>query len=360
MNNTTRFGLLVTTLLSLTACQDDAQPAGGGGRGGQGGVGGIGGAGGNGGAGGIGGMGGGAGVGGAGGSAGSGPLALEVYAESEDWGYLERTISIDSNDVIYLTDEEQIYGVADGVPFVHLSSAELEATVGMGAVRIKSLDVGPDDRLYALNDTFQSSAILVSSGVGEASVHFDNIENDAYGFAHQIGVQSPDRVLLVTLYDGLYEITANGVTELYPAVQFQGGTNCGSEDFIVDGELYYYQPGCSGDDLFMGLTDGSSTGLLVESQPIVDDLEQQGEPDAHVYGFSGLSRHPAGGLVSNFYGALLRIEVDGSYTQIPTFPKLYDVPDMAGFANGVLAVGSDGQIYVMTWDRSRIYRAGRR
>jgi hypothetical protein len=74
---------------------------------------------GDGGAGGIAGMGGG--VGGAGGSAGSGPLALEVYAESEDWGYLERTITIDSNDVIYLTDEEQIYGAADGVPFVHLS-----------------------------------------------------------------------------------------------------------------------------------------------------------------------------------------------------------------------------------------------
>jgi len=57
-------------------------------------------------------MGGGAGVGGAGGSAGSRPLALEVYAESEDWGYLERTITIDSNDVIYLTVDHPKYAPA--------------------------------------------------------------------------------------------------------------------------------------------------------------------------------------------------------------------------------------------------------
>lgn len=312
--------------------------------------------------GGSGGDGGSAGIGGIGGTGGQGlsdrPLTLEVYSESELWTYLERTVAIDSNDVIYLTDGEQVYAVAERTDSVYLSTAEIEEVVGAGFVHIKSLDVGSDDRLYILNDPHgQPEAILASSGRGDVAVHSEDFEL-GNGIPHQIGVESPERILLVTLYDGLFALTDGNATEVYPESEFHGGTNCGSEDFMVDGTDYYYLPGCSGDDLYAGRSDGSSTGMLLEAAEVREPFERMGEPNAYAWGFQGLSRHPDGGIVANFVGALVHITADGSFTPIPTEPKLWDVPETAGFRNGVLTVDSNGQIYIMNWARSVIYRAG--
>lgn len=304
-------------------------------------------------------MAGGAGTGGVGGETPQGPLTLAKYAESGLWSELERAITIDSLDVIYLTDGDQVYAIDGGVASTYLSAARTEEVLG-GArfVSIKSLDVGPDDRLYILNDPVIGPAeILASSAPGELTMHFEDLEG-ADGFAHQIGVESPERILLVTLYNGLFAITDGGATEVYPESEFHGGTNCGSEDFVIDGDNYYYQPGCSGDDLFTGRNDGSSSRLLLESVVVEEHFQQMGEPNTHVWSFQGLSKHPDGGTVANVYGALIRIADDGSFTQIHTEPKLWEVDEIAGFTNGVVAVDSEGQVYVMNWGRSAIYRAG--
>lgn len=306
-----------------------------------------------------GGMAGGAGTGGVGGESPLGPLTLSKYAESDLWSQLERTIAIDSSDIIYLTDGDQLYAVDEGTVSVYLSTAEIEDVVGAGFASIKSLDVGPDDRLYILNDPIvQPEAILASHGRGAVAVHFEDFEGEN-GFPHQIGVEGAERILLVTLYNGLFAITDTNVTEVYPEPEFHGGTNCGSEAFIVDGTDYYYQPGCSGDDLFAGRTDGSSSGMLLESAEVREYFEPTGAPNTHLWDFQGLSKHPAGGTVANVYGALIRIADDGSFTEILTEPKLWEVPETAGFSNGVVTVDSKGQIYVMNWARSALYQAAR-
>ncbi len=338
--------LLACTCVALTllGCSNDEGHAGEGGSGGDAGAGGAAGVG---------------GTAGAGGETPQGPLTLAKYAESELWSDLERAIAIDSDDVIYLTDGDQVYAVAEGMVSIYLSTADLEEVVGAGYVRIGFIDVGPDDRLYILNNpVVQPAAILASSGRGDVAVHFEDFD-EGPGIPHQIGVESPERILLVTLYDGLFAITDTGSTEVYSQTEFQGGTDCGSEAFVVDGADYYYQPGCNGDDLFAGRNDGSSSGLLLESADVVEYFERMGEPDTHVWNFEGLSRHPDGGTVANVYGALIRIMDDGSFTQIPTEPKLWEVDETAGFANGVVAVDSKGQVYIMNWSRSAIYRAAR-
>lgn len=302
-------------------------------------------------------MAGGAGTGGVGGETPQGPLTLAKYAESDLWSELERAIAIDSLDIIYLTDGNKVYAVDEGVVSVYLSTADLEEVVGAGRVRIKSLDVGPDNRLYMLNDRgVPSATIVASSSPGVVAVHFEDFE-EGTGFPHQIGVESPERILLVVLYNGLFAITDAGVAEVYAEPEFRGGTNCGSEDFVVDGATYYYLPGCNGDDLFSGRVDGSSTSLLLRESDVREHFERMGEPDTHFFGFEGLSKHPDGGTVANVHGALIRIADDGSFTQIPTEPKLWEVDEIAGFSNGVTAVDSKGQVYVMNRDRSAIYRA---
>jgi hypothetical protein len=294
---------------------------------------------------------------GTGGSSGTilpgGAFAVELYASDALWGgLLERTIAVDSSGVVYVTDGDQVYSIENGIPSVYISEAEFPATPYTGS--ISYLDVGPDDRLYIL----RLLDILVSSAPGEASVHFDELRGGRNFLPHQIGVESADRILLVTLYDGLFAVTADDVTEVHPDDTFHGGNNCGSEDFQVDGTHFYYLPGCNssiGHTVFSGPLDGSPMGALIEGAKVEEALDNPDVPSIISWTPSGMSPHPEGGLVVNFEASLVRVFSDGSFRRIRGAPELYDLSE-ENFFNGVVAVGPDGDIYVIS-RRRVIYRA---
>ncbi|WP_148314160.1 hypothetical protein [Sorangium cellulosum] len=279
---------------------------------------------------------------------GGGPLVSSHYTLSEYvgpqiWTQLTRTAAVDAADRLFVTDGQTVFVVEDGVPSIYLSPADLQpANADAGII---SMDVGPDDRLYIL-DRGVPAQILVSRGPHDVSILHGDL-SAARTFPALLAVESPDRIFVVSHYDGLFEVTPNGIDLLYgeSAIDASG---CAAEDLAVsqDGRLFYL-PGCNGSPLLSGLTDGSGVGILKHE----DALDEY-----YFWMFGGIARNPPGGVMVNLVGTIYHIGTDGTATELNTTPTLNDVTaDWIDFHARPIEVGPTGNVYVISTET--IYRA---
>ncbi len=280
------------------------------------------------------------------GSGGSPYLAdhysLEHWVGPQIWSGLTRSTAVDLQDRVYVTDGAAIFVVDDGVPSMYLSHNEL--TAFDDDAEVIDMDVGPDGNLYILLGDF-SPSILVSSAPHSAAVHIDGVA-DPYS-ASRMAVESPDRILLVTTFDGMLAVSAGGVTSIYPD-EALGGSGCLGEDVAASQDGYvYYLPGCNGTPVLGGKSDGSGLGILGDP----DDLGEY-----YFWMFGGLARNPPGGTVVNLVGTIYHFTIDGVATEVNTTPTLENITDDEGvFHVAPIEVGPSGAIYVITG--LDIYRA---
>ena len=265
------------------------------------------------------------------------------------WKSLGHAAALDSTGRLFVSDGKVVYAIKDGVPSIYLTYAELKIAASDELPSIESLDVGPDDRLYILNGGGPYN-ILVSHGPHDAALHV-TVGAGILQWPPSIGVETPDRILIVNGTGGLYAITPGGTKLVYKESTFQGGTSCAYQDFTVsqDGELYYL-PGCNGSPLLGGKTDGSGIDFVKE----VGELQ----PNAF-WPFSGVAHHPQGGVVANLGEAAYYFDKSGNPTQLSMTPPMFTIETTGGdeplFRGGLIEVDLDGVIYLIGADR--IYRA---
>jgi hypothetical protein len=281
------------------------------------------------------------------------PLAytLTEYVSSPQalWKGLVHTSAIDSAGRLFVSDGQVVYVIKDGLPSIYLTYAELKIAANDDLPSVVSLDVGPDDRLYILDGSFPYN-ILVSQGPHDVALHL-TVDADNLDWPPSIGVESPNRILLVNGTGGLYEITPASTKLVYKQATFQGGTTCAYQDFAVsqDGD-FYYLPGCNGSPLLGGKTDGSGIAFI----QAVNDLE-----GTYFWGFGGVARHPKGGAVANLAEAAYYFDKSGAPTKLSMTPSMDTIKstgmDVSLFRGRPIEVGSAGEIYLIGADR--IYRA---
>jgi hypothetical protein len=287
---------------------------------------------------------------------GSGTVIPLAYTLSEYvglpqtlWKGLGHASAIDSTGRLFVSDGEVVYAIKEGVPSVYLSQAELNATNTALVHSVKSLDVGPDDRLYILDGGYPYN-ILVSQGAHDVAIHL-MVDGDSLTWPDHIGVESPDRVLLVTSAGGLYEITSAGTKQVYADSIFQDATGCGVTDFVVtqDGH-FYYLPGCTASPLLGGATDGSGVGIIAN----LSDLSQYS-----TWWFGGVANHPKGGAIANLGDTVCYFDKSGKPTHLSMTPHMDTIGSTTSstplFISRPVEAGPFGEIYLIGVDR--IYRA---
>ena len=244
---------------------------------------------------------------------------------------------------LFVTDGQTVFVIKDGVPSIYLSLADLQSTSADPVVT--SMDVGPDCLLYILDGGLAEN-ILVSKGPHDVSLLYDDL-TAASTFPARIAVESPDRIFVLSHYDGLFEVTPNGINLLYGKSAIDAG-NCAAEDLAVsqDGRLFYL-PGCNGSPVLSGKTDGSGVGILKN----VDDLNEY-----YFWMFSGIARNPPGGVMVNLVGTIYHLGTDGTATELNTTPTLEKIePDWITFHARPIEVGPTGNVYIIAAET--IYRA---
>ena len=294
--------------------------------------------------------------GGPGGGTGGGSVIPLAYTLKEYvglpktlWKGLGHASAIDSTERLFVSDGKIVYAIKDGVPEIYLSNADLKSATNNDLPGVASLDVGPDDRLYILDGSFPYN-ILVSQGPHDVALHL-TVDADTLNWPPNIGVESPDRILLVNGTGGLYEITPGSTKLVYEESTFQGGTSCGGEDFAVsqDGD-FYYLPGCNGSPLLGGKTDGSGVAFI----ETVGDLK-----GIYFWGFGGVAHHPKGGAVANLAEAAYYFDKSGTPTKLSMTPSMDTIKGtgiaVSLFHGRPIEVSPAGVIYLIGADR--IYRA---
>lgn len=292
-------------------------------------------------------------AGGAGGGSGSVvPLAytLSEYVALPQtlWKGLGHASAIDSTGRLFVSDGQVVYAIKNGVPSIYLSEDDLDATNPAFLHSVKSLDVGPDDRLYILDDFPYN--ILVSQGPHDVVLHL-TVDGGSVAWPDHIGVESPDRVLLVTNSGGLYEVTSRGTKQVYADSSFPGAAGCGATDFEVTQDGYFYfLPGCTVSPLLGGTTDGGGVGVVAK----LSDLTQYS-----TWWFGGVARHPSGGAVANLGDTALYFDKSGSPTNLSMSPNMDTIKSTTSstplFVSCGIEIGTSGDIYLISVDR--IYRA---
>lgn len=279
---------------------------------------------------------------------------FEQMAGPTIWTNLKNTIAIDSLERVYVTSGSTIYRVDANGPTMYLNGAAIAAAIGGGATAssldILSIDVGPDDKLYLLDENHRK--ILVSDGPGSVHVHRDL--SDIFGFPRLIGVLDADNILLINLYDGLWAVKNSGNSLLYDQTLVLGGTNCGTESFSVNYDGHFaYLPGCNGSPMVGGKADGTGVGILSTNGI---DVGLSGW-----WNFSGTGRRPTGGYIVNIGGArLAHVSTAGNYELVHTQPELDALAqsmegDNYAFDYSQVAEGPSGNIYIIS--RTTLYVA---
>ena len=264
------------------------------------------------------------------------------------WKGLLHISAIDSTGRLFVSDGDVVYAIKDGVPSIYLSQADLNATDPAFLHSVKSLDVGPDDLLYILDDSPYN--ILVSQGPHDVALYL-TVDGVSLSWPEHIGVESLDRVLLVTTHGALYEITATGTKQVYLDSAFPDAAGCTIRDFAASQDGYFYcLPGCTGSPIVGGTTDGGGVGVLAK----LSDLNEN-----YAWWFGGLARHPKGGVVVNLIGTAYYFDKSGKPTELSMSPKMNTIQvtgyDTTLFDGRPVEVGPSGEIYLIGTDR--IYRA---
>lgn len=266
---------------------------------------------------------------------------LKEYVRPVIWTSLSKGMVVDKDETLFLTDGLQIYSVSDGEPSIHLTAEDIRTVLEDDYnVQIKSIDVGPDNKLYLLTNL--PNTILVTETANQVSVHRDNLSGTPYyGYPGLIGVETADRILLVAYYnDGIYEITEDAVDQLYTSATSQGGTDCDCENFVVSQSGFlWYVPGCIDSPLLGGKTDGSGMGILATE----DDFNV----DYH-WSISGLARDSNGDALVHLEGRIFKVNQNGVFREVLTEPSLEDLADELdiGFHCTSMAVCPSGTIYI--------------
>ena len=277
------------------------------------------------------------------------PLAytLTEYVTSPQalWKGLVHTSAIDSSGRLFVSDGEVVYAIKDGVPSIYLTYAELKTAASDDLPSISSLDVGPDDRLYIL-DGGAPYNILVSHGPHDAALHLA-VASESLTWPDHIGVESPDRVLLVTSEGGLYEVTVGGTKQVYTSSAFQNAMGCGVRDFAVTQNGYFYfLPGCTNSPILGGTTKGGSVDVLVT----LADLDEN-----YAWWFGAVAHHPKGGAVANLTGTAYYLDASGKPTELSMNPAMSTIKetgyDFPLFDGRPIEVGASGEIYLIGSDR---------
>ena len=213
-------------------------------------------------------------------------MSFDKWLTPTIWTKLKRAIAVDTTGRIFVTDGATVFAVSDqGVPSIYLTATELLAAIGstISSPDIESLDVDADGKLYLLDRSLKEQIFLSPAAHSVAKF------NDLAGltFPKLISVVSPDRILVVHS-DGLSEVTAAGVKSIYPRETLGGSTDCFSEAFGArrDG-FVYYAPGCTGNDLNGGKSDGTGIGVLARNDDVYNGIGK-----AHFIDFSGIARGP--------------------------------------------------------------------
>src|SRR5262249_39264533 len=151
--------------------------------------------------------------------------------------------------------------------------------------------------------------------------------------------------------EGLQEVGTTGTVKLvYPPATFHGSSDCAAEYMVVTRAAYvFYLPGCTGNDLLGGQTDGSGIGIV--SKP--DDWKSDMISD-----FEGIGRDwNTDGIVVNGGRVLFRANSSHKLTAIETSPTLASVITTKGsdvFNDRPTTVGPSGAIYII--GRETIFR----
>lgn len=275
---------------------------------------------------------------------------LAEWVGPDVWPSLLDTITVDGEERVYVATETTIYWVVDDMPAIHTLTTELMPLVNDLEVKLVSLDAGPDDRIYALHDYFETRVLVLDA---PGSVELWGTTSNVI-FPQLASVVSPEQVVLLAT-DGLFSTEPGGgdATLLYPSADFaNGSTDCASEDLETTYTGYVvYIPGCTGNSIFGGALTGG-IGLLAENADVEGD-------DGQFVDFAGVGRHPGGGVVVSVERALYRFQEDGSYAEIRTVPTLGELADDEGdsslFHGRPVAVGPSGAIYIASM--TTIYRA---
>ena len=276
-------------------------------------------------------------------------LTEYVSAPQALWKGLVHTSAIDSTGRLFVSAGKVIYAIKDGAPSVYLTNDELKIPASDDLPIVASLDVGPDDRLYIL-DGGPPNNILVSHGPHDVALHLA-VASESLTWPDHIGVETPDRVLLVTSEGGLYEVTVGGTKQIYASSAFLNAKGCGVRDFAVTQNGYfYYLPGCTNSPILGGTTEGGGVDLLVT----LADLNEN-----YAWWFGAVAHHPKGGAIVNLTGTAYYLDASGKPTELSMYPAMTTIKetgyDFPLFDGRPIEVGPDGVIYLIGADR--IYRA---
>jgi len=143
-------------------------------------------------------------------------------------------------------------------------------------------------------------------------------------------------------------------------------TNCGGEALSARSDgFFHFSPGCNGDDMWGGFSDGTPAKVLATEEQL-----QVIAPKYEFVSISSCTRDPVhgGGLV-NVETGIVRLakapRSDGSYpwALVPTKPTLRDLGETEAlrqrFHNAPIAATPSGAIYLLAYEEGRLYRAAK-
>jgi hypothetical protein len=177
------------------------------------------------------------------------------------------------------------------------------------------------------------------------------VASESLAWPDHIGVETPDRVLLVTSEGGLYEVTVGGTKQVYPSSAFQNAMGCGVRDFsVTQNGYFYYLPGCTNSPILGGATKGGGVDVITTLSALNEN---------YAWWFGGMARHPQGGAVVNLTGTAYYFDASGKPTELSMNPAMSTIKetgyDLPLFDGRPIVVGAAGMIYLIGADR--IYRA---
>lgn len=274
-----------------------------------------------------------------------GNYTLELLVELSDYVTdLERTIAVDGDDQVFVTDGSYVIVIQDGQAYSYINSGELNSVLGTTPY-IKGLDVDAAGNVYLLHGG-GSGAILISRrqiGVADELADISEIPQAAL-----LGVVEEDNIGVVNHYDGLWQVDG-GITLVYDSTELLGGTNCAKEGFAMarDG-FFFYVPGCTVEPLLVaGYLDGSGVAPLLTEANLPNDTST----------FAGVGRAADGvSLLVNFGDEIAYLGLDGGAVLLDITPSLADLlASGISFEDSPVVEGPTGTLYLISG--TAVYRA---
>lgn len=264
------------------------------------------------------------------------PRVITELGPAYSWS---RAFAVTGEGMVFVTSGRVVDTLVDGARADYLREADLRPLAGGARIDIASLAIGPDGQLYLL-DRGAAENIYVSEAPHRVAFFADAVSD---GFvATMIAVGLPGEALLLR-GGGLLRVRPDGATLVYSEDDLLR-TFCDRQWLAARGERVYWAPGCQCLDsacdrrhLYLGDVGGGPLQMLLDAERVDAVLG----PERNHSALGGVAPHRAGGAIVNAGRALLCVDDEGRFAEIPTIPPF----DQAWGAP--IALDDSDRIYVL-------------